>query len=72
MAMIQLETVDLRLLRLFMTIVEAGGFSAAQSELNLSLSTISTHFADLETRLGLRLCRRGRSGFQLTPEGQAV
>ncbi|WP_211108756.1 LysR family transcriptional regulator [Azospirillum baldaniorum] len=70
--MIQLETVDLRLLRLFMTIVEAGGFSAAQSELNLSLSTISTHFADLETRLGLRLCRRGRSGFQLTPEGQAV
>lgn len=72
MAMMRLETVDLRLLRMFMTIVEAGGFTAAQSELNLSLSTISTHFADLEARLGVRLCRRGRSGFRLTPEGQAV
>ncbi|WP_448208056.1 LysR family transcriptional regulator [Azospirillum sp. sgz302134] len=72
MAMMQLETVDLRLLRMFMTIVEAGGFTAAQGELNLSLSTISTHFAELEARLGVRLCRRGRSGFQLTSEGQAV
>ncbi|MBP2312882.1 LysR family transcriptional regulator [Azospirillum soli] len=72
MALVQLETVDLRLLRMFMTIVEAGGFTAAQGELNLSLSTISTHFADLEGRLGVRLCRRGRSGFRLTAEGQAV
>lgn len=72
MAALHLETVDLRLLRMFMTIVEAGGFTAAQGELNLSLSTISTHIADLEARLGVRLCRRGRSGFQLTAEGQAV
>ncbi|AWK85326.1 LysR family transcriptional regulator [Azospirillum thermophilum] len=72
MAMMQLEAVDLRLLRMFMTIVEAGGFTAAQGELNLSLSTISTHFSDLEARLGVRLCRRGRSGFQLTAEGQSV
>src|SRR3990167_4635567 len=27
---------------------------------------------DLETRLGLTLCRRGRAGFALTPEGQRV
>lgn len=72
MAMMQLEAVDLRLLRMFMTIVEAGGFTAAQGELNLSLSTISTHFSDLEARLGVRLCRRGRSGFQFTAEGQSV
>ncbi|PWC52452.1 LysR family transcriptional regulator [Azospirillum sp. TSO22-1] len=72
MSRIHLETVDLRLLRMFMTIVEAGGFTAAQGELNLSLSTISTHFTELEGRLGVRLCRRGRSGFQLTAEGQAV
>ncbi|MGQ3028986.1 MAG: LysR family transcriptional regulator, partial [Ferrovibrionaceae bacterium] len=67
-----LDTADIRLLRLFMTIVEAGGFAAAQGELNLSLSTISTHVSTLETRLGVVLCKRGRSGFEVTPEGQAV
>lgn len=66
------DNADIRLLRLFMTIVEAGGFAAAQGELNLSLSTISTHVSTLETRLGVVLCRRGRSGFEVTPEGQAV
>jgi DNA-binding transcriptional LysR family regulator len=67
-----LDTVNFRLLRIFVTIVEAGGFTAAQGELNLSLSTISSHMSDLETRLGLTLCLRGRSGFRLTTEGQAV
>jgi hypothetical protein len=37
-----LNTFDLRLLKIFATIVEAGSFAAAQGELNLSLSTIST------------------------------
>lgn len=67
-----LDKLDFRLLRMFETIVEAGGFSAAQGELNLSLATISSHIASLETRLGVTLCRRGRSGFQLTPEGRVV
>ena len=67
-----LDTYDVRLLRIFVTIVEAGGFAAAQSELNLSLSTISSHVAALESRLNLTLCRRGRAGFKLTDEGRAV
>lgn len=67
-----LDTTDIRLLRLFVTIVESGGFAAAQAKLNLSLSTISSHVAGLETRLGVTLCRRGRGGFSLTPEGQAA
>lgn len=66
------DTYDMRLLRIFVTIVEAGGFAAAQSELNLSLSTISSHVAALESRLNLTLCRRGRAGFKLTDEGRAV
>ncbi len=64
--------VDLKLLRVFVTIVESGGFSAAQSELTLSQSAISTHMSDLEIRLGMRLCQRGRAGFALTANGQAV
>lgn len=67
-----LDTADIRLLRVFVTIVESGGFAAAQAKLNLSLSTISSHIAGLETRLGVTLCRRGRGGFSLTAEGQAV
>lgn len=64
--------VDLKLLRVFVTIVESGGFSAAQSELSLSQSAISTQMSDLEIRLGMRLCQRGRAGFALTANGQAV
>lgn len=63
---------DLRLLRVFQAVVDCGGMSAAELELNISTSTISRHVKDLETRLGLTLCRRGRSGFALTPEGERV
>ncbi|AXI43297.1 LysR family transcriptional regulator [Sulfitobacter sp. SK011] len=64
--------VDVKLLRVFCTIVECDGFSQAQSELNLSRSTISTHMANLETRVGFKLCSRGRAGFALTARGGAV
>ena len=63
---------DLRLLRVFRAVVQCGGFSAAELELNINRSTISRHIKDLETRLGVTLCRRGRSGFALTPEGERV
>jgi len=67
-----LDTADIRLIRLFMRVVEAGGLSAAQADLNLSLSSISEKIGALEERLGLTLCRRGRSGFALTDNGRAV
>jgi DNA-binding transcriptional LysR family regulator len=63
---------DLRLLRVFRAVVQCGGMAAAELELNIGISTISRHVKDLETRLGLVLCRRGRAGFTLTPEGQTV
>lgn len=66
------DPMDLRLLRIFQAVVEAGGFSAAQAPLNLTLATISNHVSTLEGRLGVVLCRRGRSGFALTERGQAV
>lgn len=46
--------------------------AAAELELNIGMSTISRHVKGLETRLGLVLCRRGRAGFALTPEGELV
>lgn len=68
----QLSDVDLRLLRIFKSVVECGGMSAAELELNISASTLSRHMKDLEVRLGLVLCRRGRAGFSVTPEGLQV
>lgn len=68
----QVGDADIKLLRVFKTVVECGGFTAAEAELGLARSTISTHIANLETRLGLRLCERGRGGFALTEEGRLV
>ncbi|WP_349581207.1 LysR family transcriptional regulator [Sulfitobacter sp. NFXS29] len=68
----QISSVDLKLLYIFKAVADCGGLSAAESELNLALSTISRHLTDLEQRLGLELCRRGRSGFLLTVEGTKV
>ncbi|PHN27277.1 hypothetical protein AO240_05465 [Pseudomonas sp. ICMP 460] len=55
-----------------MAVVEAGGFSAAQNELNVGLAAISKQISDLEIRIGMRLCTRGREGFALTEEGKWV
>jgi DNA-binding transcriptional LysR family regulator len=68
----QLSDMDLRLLRVYKSVVECGGLSAAELELNIGTSTLSRHLKDLETRLGLVLCRRGRAGFAVTPEGQRI
>lgn len=68
----QLSDIDLRLLRIFRCVVESGGFSAAEVALNISRAAISAAMADLEIRLGFKLCHRGRSGFSMTDEGQQV
>jgi DNA-binding transcriptional LysR family regulator len=67
-----LDSVDLRLLRVFLAVVESGGFAPAAARLDLSLSTVSSHVKSLEARLDLRLCRRGRAGFALTEPGETV
>ena len=68
----QISDMDLRLLRVFRTVVDCGGMAAAELELNIGTSTVSRHIKDLETRLGLTLCRRGRAGFALTAEGEQI
>lgn len=68
----QVSDTEIRLLRIFKAVVECGGLAAAELELNIGLSTVSRHLKDLEERLGLVLCRRGRAGFELTPDGQRV
>src|SRR5471032_2186298 len=61
---------DLKLLRIFASVVRHQGFASAQQELNLSTSAISTYMSQLESALGLVLCHRGRGGFSLTSKGE--
>ncbi len=68
----QVSDFDLRLLRLFKTVAECGSFAAAEGALGITRSAISLHMSDLEKRLGMRLCQRGRAGFALTDEGREV
>lgn len=68
----QVGDIDIRLLRIFRSVVESGGFTAAEVELNISIAAISIAVADLEQRLGMKLCQRGRAGFSLTDEGSEV
>lgn len=68
----QVGDTDIRLLRVFKSVADCGGMAAAELDLNIGRSTISRHVKDLEDRLGLVLCRRGRGGFALTDEGRRV
>ncbi len=66
----EISELDLRYIRTFLTIVQAGGISAAQATLQISQPTISNQLGTLESRMGIRLCERGRAGFELTPKGE--
>lgn len=68
----QLSDMDFRLLQVFKSVADCGGMAAAGLELNIGISTVSRHVKDLEERLKLRLCSRGRAGFSLTAEGERI
>lgn len=68
----KLSDIDLRLLRVFKAVAESGGFVKAQAVLGISQPAISSHIANLERRLNVRLCHRGPKGFSLTFQGQQV
>ena len=59
-------------LDIFQAVVKCNGISNAQYLLNKDSSTISRAISSLETRVGLVLCERGRSGFKLTEQGQQL
>ena len=70
--MYRLLDIDLRLIHIFRTIAKCQGITGGGLVLNLSQSRVSASLAELEAHLGVRLCRRGRSGFSLTEAGAAI
>jgi DNA-binding transcriptional LysR family regulator len=56
-------------LRLFISVVDTGSFSAAGEELNISTSVVSRQIAALEAELGIRLLKRSTRRVALTEAG---
>jgi len=63
---------DLRSLRVFCAVAQANGFAAAEKQLHMSKASISRHVREVEETLGVRLCDRGPSGFELTQAGKVA
>lgn len=62
---------DLKGIRIFREIVEAGGFAAAADRLGISAPMASKYMANLEQKLGARLLNRSSRRLSLTEAGTA-
>src|SRR6266851_1281695 len=63
---------ELRHLRYFVAVAEAGSLTvAAEQELHTSQPSLSRQIRDLEDDVGAQLLRRNARGIELTPAGQA-
>lgn len=60
---------DLRQLRYFATIAEAGSFSKASLQLGVAQSALSHHISQMEARLGVTLFLRNSKGVEQTESG---
>ncbi|MGZ0040955.1 LysR family transcriptional regulator [Paenibacillus ottowii] len=58
--------------KVFLSVIEAGSFTKAGELLNLTQSAISHAVSALEHELGLTLLIRGRSGIQMTSNGERL
>ena len=63
---------DPDLLRTFVTIVDAGGFTPAAKQVHRTQSAVSMQVRRLEETLGQALFQRDGRGVQLTPDGEAL
>jgi DNA-binding transcriptional LysR family regulator len=66
------RNLDWNLLKIFHEIAIAGGISRAADSLTRQQPAVSNALKKLEDYMGVVLCRRGPSGFELTAEGRAV
>jgi LysR family transcriptional regulator for bpeEF and oprC len=56
-------------LRVFARVVELGSFSRAAAQLGMAPASVTTHVAQLESHLGIRLVHRNTRKFCITEEG---
>ena len=63
---------ELRHLRVFVTVVESGAHARAARSLGISQSTVSETLSALERALGTPIFRKAAKGSMLTPTGEAL
>src|ERR1700722_2678424 len=66
--------IDLDLVKTFVAVVDAGGFTRAADRVHRTQSTVSQQIGKLERNLGKKLLLRERAGttIQLTEEGEVL
>lgn len=69
---LQLNRIELRHLRYFVTVAESRSISAAAEKLHLSQPPLSVQIKELESVLGTQLLERHRSGISLTEAGRVM
>ena len=72
MEQIILDDVSLQRLRIFVTVVDQGGYSAAAEHLEMAQPSVSYHVHSLERGLGARLVIYRNRSIHLTGEGEEV
>lgn len=65
-----MDTLNLNDIRLFLSVVEFNGISAAAKHLKINKSNVSRRISALEESIGMRLIERGNSGITLSNEGK--
>lgn len=69
---LSVKAMTLQQLRVFLAVVECGGFRAASRQLDISQAGITTSLKALEATLGVQLLRRSVQGVALTAEGERL
>jgi LysR family transcriptional regulator, nitrogen assimilation regulatory protein len=72
MPWLDLLIVDIRQLRYFVGVVEAGSFTKAAATLNVAQSALSLHVRQLEEGFGTQLLVRDRTGVSVTASGDKL
>jgi DNA-binding transcriptional LysR family regulator len=67
-----MQDLDLKSLRLFVTVCDHGNIKLAAEQEHIEPSAISKRVAQLESELGAKLLERGRRGVEPTPTGIAL
>lgn len=63
---------EIRVLKYFLTVAEAGNITKAANSMHLTQPTLSRQLQDLEKELGQKLFVRGNHSVSLTPEGMLL
>src|SRR6201996_6276283 len=66
------QAVELRHLRYFVAVAEAGSFTLAAARMFIAQPTLSQQIRRLEAMVGAPLLHRGREGVQLTAAGSVL